>query len=186
VTIINHSTDYDSDSPSEESRRFRRELLERIRQELFATAEREPGPVEQRLLRQVAGIIQRCENELLTPFFQDQGHLHPSMPTSRRTSAVAVPMEPTRPSFDTSSFAPASNDRLQLNQTEPPMSPGSMLPSEPNIPPPAEQNDYPPTMMLPDYSSEWVDWNVVFPPGPEETHGPGRTAFALTTAPVWT
>ncbi|KAF2640667.1 hypothetical protein P280DRAFT_549491 [Massarina eburnea CBS 473.64] len=59
---------YATDSPTEESRRFRRDLLNLIRNELLATAEHEHSPIEQRLLRQVAGIIRRCENVLLASF----------------------------------------------------------------------------------------------------------------------
>lgn len=71
--------DYDSDSPTEESRRFRRELLQRIEQELFATAEQTTGAVEQNLLRQVAGIIRRCEHDLLNSFNPASGSLQPSL-----------------------------------------------------------------------------------------------------------
>lgn len=56
---------YDAPSPSETSRRFRRELLRRVHEELLLTADRESGPVEQRLLQQVAQIVRRCEDELL-------------------------------------------------------------------------------------------------------------------------
>lgn len=56
---------YECDSPSESSRRFRRELLRRVQAELFATADRVPGPVEQQLLQRVAHIIRNCEEDLL-------------------------------------------------------------------------------------------------------------------------
>ncbi|KAH8716818.1 hypothetical protein GQ44DRAFT_713082 [Phaeosphaeriaceae sp. PMI808] len=59
---------YDTDSPTEESRLFRRELLRRIQEELMQTATYVPAPIEQHLLRQVAHIIRRCESDLLTSF----------------------------------------------------------------------------------------------------------------------
>jgi len=56
---------YDCDSPNEASRRFRRDLLRRVQEELLIEAGNVPNPVEQELLQRVAGIIRRCEQELL-------------------------------------------------------------------------------------------------------------------------
>ncbi|KAH7392783.1 hypothetical protein BKA66DRAFT_411433 [Pyrenochaeta sp. MPI-SDFR-AT-0127] len=74
---------YDCDSPSETSRRFRRELLRRVQEELLRTAEQLPGPVEPQLLRLVANIIRTCENELLHPM---EPSIANALPSDRRTS----------------------------------------------------------------------------------------------------
>ncbi|KAF1951968.1 hypothetical protein CC80DRAFT_518989 [Byssothecium circinans] len=198
---------YDTDTPTEESRRFRRELLERVRQELFATAEREPGPVEQRLLRQVAGIIQRCEGELLASFYAEEGNnAHPLMPAnpSPRPSGPTtqdhpVSASPRRPSFRTAPFAQGSTvPTVQTQHVEPPMSPRSV----PVLQPPVQRQQEQPQQQqqqhpldedaemtggqqgqllgvgYTDFSSDWIDWNAIFPPGV----GSER---AVST-PVWT
>ncbi|KAL5113653.1 hypothetical protein ACEQ8H_008468 [Pleosporales sp. CAS-2024a] len=93
------------DAPSEESRRFRRELLRRIQQELVTTADRLPHLVEYQLLQQVAGIIRRCEEDMLNSSF-DGSHLTAPilLDTSRRPSDFSIVpsegslLEPTVPS----------------------------------------------------------------------------------------
>jgi len=70
--------------PSEESRRFRRELLRRVQQELMSTAGQLPHPVEHQLLHQVANIVRRCEEELLDPLARTSFDAPPL--SSRRTS----------------------------------------------------------------------------------------------------
>jgi hypothetical protein len=78
---------YDAPSPSESSRRFRRELLRRVQVELVQTASRIPSPAEQSLLAQVADIVRRCETDLLNSF--DASTLPvPSLDGSRRSSAT--------------------------------------------------------------------------------------------------
>ncbi|KAL1601478.1 hypothetical protein SLS60_006393 [Paraconiothyrium brasiliense] len=178
---------YDSDSPTEESRRFRRELLERVRQELFATAEREPGPVEQRLLRQVAGIIRRCESDLLESFCAPPG-AHPSPPPpSRRTSEIMNPIDlidngatqrlpQHRSSFD-HSLEPPTADPVPPTA---PVSPRDV--HDPGAPPPI--GEWP--NLDPFYPSPWIDWNIAFPPGPDIQGAEREDAFMTLSAPVWT
>lgn len=178
--FADRNLDYDSDSPSEESRRFRRELLERIRQELFAMADREPGPVEQRLLRQVAAIIRRCENDLLSSFNLPPGNAPSSQPTSRRTSAVTMNVDDgLRPQArQLLMHAPAPEHIASV----PP--PG--LASEPTSPRTnallagTAQGGQGWNDILP-FPSDWIDWNAVFPPGLE-----GPDSAPTLSAPVWT
>ncbi|KAF2676248.1 hypothetical protein K458DRAFT_424869 [Lentithecium fluviatile CBS 122367] len=193
---------YDSTSPTEGSRRFRRELLERIRQELFATAEREPGPVEQRLLRQVAGIIQRCESELLgssnpASFNPSTGFLHPTMPTHRRASAPSILVEettPSQPMLQTPTYPPGPTYSTSFHPSQPaPMSPRTTQAFN-TVPEPAADNAFSqndtPAIAFPDSfafsTSDWIDWNVVFPPGPEVESGERTDAHPALTTPVWT
>lgn len=56
--------DYNREMPTERSRQFRHDLLKMIRSELFSVARRATGHVEEHLLKQVAGIIQRCQTQL--------------------------------------------------------------------------------------------------------------------------
>lgn len=206
LMVTDKSVDYDSASPNEGSRRFRRELLERIRQELFATAEREPGPVEQRLLRQVSGIIQRCENELLStsntaPVNVTPGLLHPSMPTYRRASAPSILEEPT-PSYaqpellpppltNVPNYTPAIPTPIQPSQSGP-MSPQA-TPGFNEVPqlagdvpplPGGPYHTYPEP--LPFTSNDWLDWDLLFPPGPEVQLGDRTETHPTLVSPVWT
>ncbi|KAF9731935.1 hypothetical protein PMIN06_000279 [Paraphaeosphaeria minitans] len=176
---------YDSNSPTEESRRFRREVLERIRQELFATAEREPGPVEQRLLRQIAGIIRRCENDILESFYAPPGTQQSSLPPSRRASAIADLMDNNPPRL-TPQSQPGFNAGVgQPNahpapQTEPVSPRGNV--HDPGAPAPAAGwND-----LGIFSSSDWIDWNIPFPAGPDMQGTEREDAFMALSAPVWT
>ncbi|RMZ67253.1 Nicotinate-nucleotide diphosphorylase [Pyrenophora seminiperda CCB06] len=78
---------YDCGSPSETSRRFRRDLLRRVQEELLIEAGNVPNPVEQGLLQRVAGIIRRCEDELLN---QAQSLSIHSLNTERRASGSST------------------------------------------------------------------------------------------------
>ncbi|KAI8943432.1 hypothetical protein NX059_001442 [Plenodomus lindquistii] len=78
---------YDCDSPSESSRRFRRDLLRRVQAELFATADQVPSPVEQQLLQRVAHIIRNCEEDLLRTNSAPAGI---SLPDQRRSSTTST------------------------------------------------------------------------------------------------
>jgi len=181
--------DYDNIAPSEESRRFRRALLERIRCELFATAEQEAGPVEQSLLRQVADIIQRCESDLLASFHQvdtsqpnqsTPAHqqatidtLHPSphqnVPASHSQSVYALPRAPTAPTSEQHYInIPITAPHL-LSEHHYSIHNGQMVWDDPSQTP----------------LSEWIDWNAVFPPGPEG-HAQREEALPRLTAPVYT
>ncbi|KAH7117684.1 hypothetical protein B0J11DRAFT_89705 [Dendryphion nanum] len=167
---------YDSSSPTEESRRFRRELLQRIHRELVSTAEHDTsGTVEQNLLRRVAGIIQRCETDILNDFFagapqnipQQQSHPHPHPYSHPPNPHPSFPNQP--PLFP--------NTPLSQSIPEPPLSP-TTLPHHPSAP---TMNAYAPHpqpqhaaieeywhesidgMPLP--SSGIIDWSTVFPFG---------------------
>ncbi|KAH7555043.1 hypothetical protein BM1_07704 [Bipolaris maydis] len=78
---------YDCDSPSEDSRRFRRDLLRRVQEELHSEAEQMPSLVEQQLLQRVAEIIHRCEQGLLN---QSHPHHTSDFNTDRRASASSI------------------------------------------------------------------------------------------------
>lgn len=217
-----HAADYDSPSPSEGSRRFRRELLEHVRRELFATAEQEPGPVEQRLLRRVAGIIQRCENELMAsangasyspaPFANTSTFLHPAMPTHRRASAPSIlaPEEPSpshtnqppsRPTLPIHTFPQASDYQQAIPQSFETAAPGGTISPRTTddfttMPQPdvnaALQQDPPAIVfqdMVPFPSSEWIDWNFLFPPGSGvdgQADGQRGDGVPQLVSPVWT
>jgi hypothetical protein len=83
-TYTNMSSVYDCDSPSETSRRFRRDLLRRVHQELLLEAGQMPSPVEQELMQRVAQIVRRCESDLLN---QAQP---PTFMPGRRSSANSI------------------------------------------------------------------------------------------------
>lgn len=181
LEISNGGIDYDSDSPTEESRRFRRELLERVRTQLFATAEREPGPVEQRLLRQVASIIQRCETELLESFYAPPSTQPQSLPPSRRGSAFGTSAAQTPPRTGPrahSGYAALPPDQAVL--PEPRSPPGNAILQELGAPP-AESTVWD---QLP---IDFLDWPLVFPPGPEMQGAEREDSFmTLNPPPVWT
>lgn len=93
---------YNVDAPSEESRRFRLELLRRVQQELTSTAEQLSGPVQQQLLQQVASIIRRCEEDLLNSF---------------DATNLAVPVLSYRRASDTSTLSTVSGQHTPQNPT---------------------------------------------------------------------
>ncbi|KAF2280372.1 uncharacterized protein EI97DRAFT_455271 [Westerdykella ornata] len=170
---------YDGDSPSEESRRFRRELLRRIQEELFASAEREAGPVEQKLLRQVADIIRRCESELLNstqhsgraldapalafgPNRPTEAHPHPN------NSPLRSPLNSSTTEIGTSSMRPSSMPSrstigiytpLHTDPSPADASESSPLPYGFSFPPPTASWDY----------ADLIDWSAVFPVGGERS-----------------
>ncbi|CAI6329079.1 unnamed protein product [Periconia digitata] len=133
---------YTTHSPTEDSRRFRRMLMDRVRTELLATAERGPNTlVEQRVLRQVASIIQNCESELLSSFQSSSANPSISTPSfsmgpgqnsssSRRTSHTGLPTSVSE------EFTPAA-----LSQARRPIfrSPFDAPSSAPTQPPPNQQ-----------------------------------------------
>ncbi|CAN9428209.1 unnamed protein product [Alternaria alternata] len=75
---------YDCDSPTETSRRFRRDLLHRVHQELLVEAGQVPSPVEREIMQRVAQIVRRCEQDLL-----NQAQPTSSNPT-RRSSGISI------------------------------------------------------------------------------------------------
>lgn len=204
ATGTDRCLDYDADSPTEESRRFRRELLRRVQQELYSTAQQEGDAVEQNLLRQVAAIIQRCESQLLNDFYQGSNStsLQPSTRTTPPSSATTDLLPPNIV------FTSVSSNRTRLQHSAnmiPSSSPGTIRSpiyratqptsgstSYPGIPVNVGQQYVPEQMAqyptVPWDSSEYIDWNAVFPPGPQ-LHGqgpePGESALTFTM-PVWT
>lgn len=202
---------YDSASPSEGSRRFRRDLLERIRQELFTTAEQEPGPVEQRLLRQVAGIIQRCERELMSSpnsasygtasFNNTSNFLHPAMPTHRRASAPSILADPPQTNVPAHSLPQVPPHQQDMQTSFGAALPGGALSPRTQgsfdaMQQPAASTVYQPdapTIVYPDSfpfpSSDWIDWNMMFPPGSDmdgQMDGQRGEGGPQLVAPVWT
>ncbi|KAF2728684.1 hypothetical protein EJ04DRAFT_581168 [Polyplosphaeria fusca] len=188
---------YDNNSPTEESRRFRRELLDRIRRELFATAEQEASPVEQRLLRRVASIIQRCETDLLSGFHRTPSVPHPQPPALRPVPVPTLPLPTSGPSGRRRSAQAA----LETSSTS-----GPMLDAPPGPPHnaglpfgvPSQFSQYfndlpevPNTFggpawedPLPLPSSSLIDWDAVFQV-PGEQGGEGNGPVSLFSAEVF-
>ncbi|PVH98437.1 hypothetical protein DM02DRAFT_46224 [Periconia macrospinosa] len=178
-------------SPSDDSRRFRRFLLERIRAELYATAERDPNsPIEQRLLRQVAAIIQRCEAELLETFQPtlSSSSISPSSTiaagtssSSRRTSSSAIAGSTAGGDASTSmsSISPAIH-QLQPSGT---MSqrPTFTLPFTSPQPPPPTHTHPSPHLPTPQHPASIAPLSPgTFPPSqsfPPHIHTPGETTM---------
>ncbi|KAH7089661.1 hypothetical protein FB567DRAFT_618902 [Paraphoma chrysanthemicola] len=190
---------YDGDAPSEDSRRFRRELLRRVQQELINTAGQLPGAVEQQLLHQVAHIIRRCEDDLLSSF--DASTLSvPSLSdrrtsTSSTTSTMSTPPNP-RPGRRPPSPLAATTEEPD---TIPPSAPiYSNLPSATHdgswhVAPGQRQREPEPAVNFrsvpwdhapaPTPSSEWIDWDAIFPPGPDTVCNEALAGFSV---PMWT
>jgi polyhydroxyalkanoate synthesis regulator phasin len=194
--VTDHIVDYDGDSPTEESRRFRRELLRRIQEELFTTAAQAGGAVEQNLLRQVAGIIRRCEDELLNTLYPTQSSAQEPSMTNYSMEGTTTNSQPTsnspssqnpsarRPSGlqqgSSSAFLHIQQHQQQLNPDNPRQIPDQSMAGQQYLPDVPNQGSG-----LPWDSSEWIDWNAVFPPGPEiQGHDRGEPLHMV--APVWT
>lgn len=173
---------YDYDSPTEESRRFRRELLSRIRRELFNVAEQENSEVEENLLRQVADIIRRCETELLE-------YLVP-VPDTSSTSLRGTPSSQVGQGSDTA-FGPTEGHTLiqhppqsltpelpaiilaelelhnavmflvteQLESAAEPLTPRHLTQAKAQNLNTALEDPFQITLT----PSEWIDWQAVFP-----------------------
>ena len=195
---------YDCDSPSESSRRFRRELMRRVQDELLTTAGDISGPVEQQLLRQVADIIRRCERELLRPAEASLG----DVPTSERrtsygstTSAGSVissphPMMPIGPPAlglgrRAMHILPSRPPQDTCNITTPPY--GSAATPMPGSAP-VQYMAEPAVEFMPivwdeqTYSAfgDSLDWDTVFSVGPHG-QGPGSETepFSTISAPMY-
>ncbi len=200
---------YDCDSPSEASRRFRRELLRRVQEELLSTAGQTSGPVEQQLLRQVADIIRRCETELLQPAAQEPAFLPSSSvdafaSSERRTSYSST-------TSAESSLISSSYHHHHLNPTSHSFSPlrqdsctsnNLQVPQQHQYGPPAAVNEpainFGPVDWEPSYSGafgEGLDWDVIFPSlAPDVSVGGGAgdgepfatAAAGAMSAPMYT
>ncbi|CAO2648652.1 Nn.00g079190.m01.CDS01 [Neocucurbitaria sp. VM-36] len=190
---------YDCDSPSESSRRFRRELLRRVQEELFITAGQMPGPVEQQLLQQVAHIIRRCEDDLLNP---PEPTVENAIPPDRRSSdtsaastgstgidshrnLIPTPRPAPFPAAGPSSSVPlVPFNRLEL-ETDRYQSPAADVRTRYTPEPIVEF-----TPVIWDEQTyrafDSIEWELTFPPAqqiqPTNTNGPW-TAFS---APMWT
>ncbi|KAH7411616.1 hypothetical protein DE146DRAFT_627672 [Phaeosphaeria sp. MPI-PUGE-AT-0046c] len=168
---------YDSDSPSESSRRFRRELLRLIQTELVNTAQRLPGPVEQQLLHQVAGIIRRCENDLLTSLDSSSNLSIPAWSASgnvRRESDVSsTPSNGTpMPGYNS---RPAVADPLPVDDPTIWLSPEGQIPAFRPVPWGLGGGQ--------DAISSWPNWENIFP-APGETCGEGLGEYGVAM-PMW-
>ena len=153
---------------------------------MFATAEHETGPVEQNLLRQVADIIQRCESDLLSSF-NPAPALNPpqfqqSVPTTRHPTPVSSSSISRRGSAQHTARAPAPppTSTSPNRNANMPIAPPSHFFHEPLLPsvqyPPLDLHDIPQTP-----SSEWIDWNALFPPGPDRGEGVPHLATPVYT-----
>jgi hypothetical protein len=173
---------YDCDSPSEASRRFRRELLRRVQEELSIEAGLVPSPVEQQLLRRVAHIIRRCEHDLLN---QAQPPATPSFNTDRRASASSRGS-----SYQASSVsAHASLVEQRTSLSLPPASFGQSNALAPTEYASETTVDVAP-IVWDDQSynafSLGIDWESIFPPAPDTQYTSGGELAASFSAPMWT
>lgn len=117
---------------TERSRQFRRDLLKTIRSELFSVARRATGQVEEYLLKNVAGIIQQCQRQLIS-----SRHV-----TAQNTPNRTPQMSPQQPSMTTGSHPPGY-------RTPPPLQNG-LLDSDSFFPGVTDDELY------------HVDWNALF------------------------
>ena len=173
---------YDCDSPSEAPRRFRRELLRRVQEELFVEAGQVPSPVEQQLLQRVAHIIRRCEHDLLN---QAQPPATPSFNPDRRASASSIDS-----SYQVTSVLAHAQSVAQRPPLSVPQSPFShsdlLTPTEYT---PETTVDFEP-IIWDDHQyiafSLGIDWEGVFPPSLDTQYGSGGEPAASLSAPMWT
>lgn len=190
---------YDGDSPSEESRRFRRELLRRIHQELQTTAEHMHAPVEQNLLRQVAAIIRRCENQLLNDFYQ----AGTSLSTHIRRQITPPPSMPPNITVTPATLPDYQSSHTYSQRLPPPPSPltlsstGGIASSTSDFPSSASEQHSEPSYSTgaeaevnPAYweTREWlnIEWNAVFPSNSQPLDPASEPTLSHPfTMPVW-
>jgi hypothetical protein len=135
MTNLSLSQDYDREMPTEKSRQFRRELLQMIRSELFSVAQGATGQVEEQLLKQIAGIIQQCQRQLVS---------------SRQNTAYNTPNQ-------TPKLNPSTDQRASASITSP--SPRYQTP------PPLQNGLLDPDSFFPGVTDDelyHVDWNALF------------------------
>jgi hypothetical protein len=174
--VLNGRSVYTSPSPDSSSRHFRRTLLQRIQVELVATATHIPDPVEQRLLQQVASIIRRCENELLTSLETDSSAV-PELVDRRRSDASTS-------SAGSEGATPVPIHTSRGAQLAPPGHAGNVAAwsgygggtIQPTV---AWQHEQQP--MLQDLITGWIDLDAVFPP-PEDACNEPLVDFSM---PRW-
>ena len=180
---------YDCDSPSEASRRFRRDLLRRVQEELFNEAGNVPNPVEQELLQRVAGIIRRCEQELLNqaqpPGIHDLNSERRASGSSTSSSNQATPIHIAASSTQGPSFpaplllpdnrhlhVPVINHSTQY-MSQPPESTASL--ANTNL----DNQSWP-------IFSLGINWEEEFPFGGEMQYRSSDEPGPLFSPPVWT
>ncbi|CAE7195270.1 hypothetical protein CFE70_007554 [Pyrenophora teres f. teres 0-1] len=178
---------YDCDSPSEASRRFRRDLLRRVQEELLVEAGNVPNPVEQELLQRVAGIIRRCEHELLN---QAQAPSIQSIHTERRASGGSTSSSHQA----TSALVPRSSAQGSSFSAPQPLSDHLNVPI---IDHPTENMSQPPestngfghaawnSQLWADFSTG-INWEEVFPLGSGIQYRSSDETGPLFSPPVWT
>ncbi|KAF1844509.1 uncharacterized protein K460DRAFT_309456 [Cucurbitaria berberidis CBS 394.84] len=186
---------YDCDSPSESSRRFRRELLRRVQEELLITAGQVPGPIEQQLLQRVAQIIRRCENDLLNlpePSIEN-AMLPDRLANSTSTTTPSVSTDPHSHTHFTAMSAPTSRSipraapfnsaTLEANRSNTAtMQVRARYITEPavNITPVVwDEQIY-------DTFDDGIDWDMVFMREPEIQHSGGNGPLTALATPMWT
>lgn len=188
-TICLHLSVYDCDSPSEASRRFRRDLLRRVQEELLVEAGNVPNPVEQELLQRVAGIIRRCEHELLN---QAQPSSMDGLNAERRASGSSTSSSyQATPTHVPTSLAQASsfsapqtlsdNRHLHVPVINGPTQYSAQLPeSTTSFGHTAWNNQSCPNFSL------GINWEEVFPFGAEMQYRSSDEPGPLFSPPVWT
>jgi hypothetical protein len=130
-----------------------------VQAELITAAEQTPGPIEQQLLQQVAGIIRRCEDELLSSF-EGPDAMAPSL-TDRRGSTISnASTNSTRP--DATSMPAPSNPHNHHSseisgQWQHYQNHIQDTPAQPVAPAQVPPSQTP--------STDWIDWDAIFPPG---------------------
>ncbi|KAF2854943.1 hypothetical protein T440DRAFT_464263 [Plenodomus tracheiphilus IPT5] len=172
---------YDCDSPSESSRRFRRELLRRVQAELFATAEQVPGPMEQQLLQRVAQIVRDCEEDLLRT---NTAVVNIPPPDRRGSTTSTLSMLSTASSSGHATPASVQPVRQPTPKCPPPQLPCAPAPvhSDPTF-------EFPPVIW-----DDWIngtfslgiDWDDTFPPGSGAQNSEDAGSFAGFSAPMYT
>ena len=184
--LLTYRSVYDCDSPSETSRRFRRDLLRRVQEELLIEAGQVPTPVEQQLLQHVAQIVRRCEHDLLN---QAQPPSTPSFNPDRRASASSInssyqatPLPAATPAFQRPSLAVPSTMTGREHGYDSIVDPDAV----PYIPEPTMEfgdvvwND-PPYVF-----GTGINWEAVFPPAPETQYLGSDEAATNFSVPMWT
>lgn len=150
-----------------------------MQQELVSTAGQLLGPVEQQLLQQVAQIIRRCEDDLLNSF-ETSAQPVPLLSDRRTSTTSTVSTSSTQPQSHPESTAPPA---MEAPQVASPSGPAFTDPSNPThngswytAPGPRRREPEPAVHFrsvpwdhtsAPTPSSEWIDWDAIFPPGPD-------------------
>jgi hypothetical protein len=162
-----------------------------VQHELVNTAGQLSGPVEQQLLRQVAQIIRRCEDDLLSSF-DTSSMIVPSLVNRRASDTSTASTLSTQPTPSSTAPMPAQPRVSRLTTSFPPPVPNAMdsaawqeqagrtqrAPEQQGQigPGPWDQ----PSTQTP--SSEWIDWDAIFPP-PNSACNEAFTGFSM---PMWT